>query len=316
MLELAEPYRRLADRIGEDVLAARLLRQASHVARLTHQGEGFFAIEKFVSVDRLAGIALTLSGLSRAAFRNFLDIRTVEREWWIPGLPPAFDGFRLLQLTDLHLDLHPAIVPAIAAAVRRTPHDAAVITGDFRNSTDQDYTPSLEAARGLVPLLSPQRMGILGNHDFIEITWGLEEAGLPILLNEARPLTREGSELWVAGVDDPHFYRSHDFARARRAVPPGAPCILLCHTPEAADEAASHGFSLMLCGHTHGGQLCLPGGIPVVVPVRKLPRERISGRWKCGEMQGFTSPGTGSCGLPARLNCPPEISLHILRTGN
>lgn len=310
--QLPDGYRELAERIGSGHLAARLSLQASHWARLSHQGQGLFRIERYISIDRLADIGLRCLGLRKRAYQNFLDIRIVELDWYFERLPAAFDGFRLMQLSDLHLDLDPALGKILVGMIRHVPHDAAVVTGDYRNSTDEDYGPSLEASCRIVPELSAERFGILGNHDFLEIVWGLEEAGLPILLNENRTIERGGESISIVGVDDPHFYGAHDFARARRGIPDGRFSILLCHSPEVADPASEHPFDLMLCGHTHGGQLCLPGGRALVVPVNDLPRDRIKGRWKAGSLPGYTSPGTGSCGVSARLNCPPEITLHIL----
>jgi len=309
---LPEGYRDLGKRLGHDLLSRRLVKQASHWARVTSQGRGIFRLERFVSINELADFALRVSGLRGRAFRNFLDVQIVEQHWHLPNLPLQLDGFRLLQLSDLHLDLDPALAPKLIELVKQTPHDAAVITGDYRNSTDEDYGPSLASSQQLIPHLGTRRYGILGNHDFLEITWGLEEAGLPILLNEHRKVSHNGGDLYIAGVDDPHFYQTHSFEAARQGIPKGACTILLCHTPEAAEEAAAHEFDLILCGHTHAGQLCLPGGRHLVVPVHGVPIERIKGRWKCGKLQGYTSRGTGSCGLSARLNCPPEITLHLL----
>lgn len=310
---LPDPYRGLAGRIGEDLLRRRLLAQAGHWARLHHQGEGLFKIEKILPVDQLLQLGLRLSGLGGRARTNFLDVRVVEQHWHLPALPEGLDGFRLLQLTDLHLDLDPALTPVLQERISSTPHDAAVVTGDYRDSTDEDPGPCLAGMRRLIPCLSPRRFGILGNHDFIEMAAPLEEAGLPILLNEHAWIDGTGNGLAVAGVDDPHFYKTHDFSRAHGGLPDGACTILLCHTPEAAEEAAAFPSSLMLCGHTHGGQICLPGGIPLVCPVRKsMPRDRIRGAWRCGHLQGYASPGTGSCGVAARFHCPPEITVHIL----
>jgi hypothetical protein len=89
--------------------------------------------------------------------------------------------------------------------------------------------------------------------------------------------------------------------------------ILLSHSPEIFSEAERVGFDLQLSGHTHGGQLCLPGGLPVIVPCR-VDRMFVNGRWSHLTLQGYTSPGTGSCALAARWNCPPEIALHILHS--
>lgn len=95
-------------------------------------------------------------------------------------------------------------------------------------------------------------------------------------------------------------------------MPAGEPAILLSHSPETWREAAALKFDLLLAGHTHGGQLCLPGGMPLVrnAPV---PRRLLAGPWTEGTLTGYTSRGTGACGVAARLFCPPEITLHTLR---
>ncbi|WP_309383938.1 metallophosphoesterase [Cerasicoccus frondis] len=310
---LPEKFAMLERRLGRELLGQRLMRQASHWARVSHQGEGAFKLQKYIPIDDLALLGLTLTGLRGRARRNIHAHEIVEQTWELPRLPRAFDGFRLLQLTDLHIDIDARLAATIAAKVRATPHDACVITGDYRNSTDDDYGPSMRLMAPILEAIHAQRWGILGNHDFIEQVWALEAAGLPILLNEASAITRGDEQLWIAGVDDQHFYGTADFAAARRGVPEGACCILLCHSPEFHTEAAQHDYDLMLSGHTHAGQICLPGGRHVICPVKDLSREYIRGRWQSDKLQGYTSRGTGACGIPARLNCPPEITVHVLR---
>lgn len=306
-------YPALERRMGRDALAERMLKQAGKTAKLLHQGEGIFKIERYIPLDTLVGFFLKCTGLGALGRRGFLDVRTVEVEWRFPRLPAAFDGFRLLQLSDLHLDIDPALADVVRAAVARTPHDAAVVTGDFRNETDGDYEPAMKATARVVEALAPWRRGILGNHDFIEMVPSLEALGLPILLNEVAVLERDGARIWIAGIDDPHFYKTGDLDRVRAAVPREDFGILLSHSPETYDTAAARKFDLQLSGHTHGGQLCLPGGRHVVIPC-KVPRKFVAGRWEHQGLAGYTSPGTGSCGVAARLNCPPEITVHILRT--
>jgi len=303
----------ISHRIGPDLLERRLAKQAAHWAKLLHQGEGVLKIERVVPVDQVLSAILKLTGLYARAHANFLDVRVVEQVWHLPSLPLAFDGFRLLQLTDLHLDLDLSLGDVVGQLVCSTPHDAAVITGDFRNLTDSDFTSAIQATEKIVHLLARERFGILGNHDFIEKVPELESGGLPILLNEATPIRKDDQEIWICGIDDPHFYRTHDLQKVAAIPPSGAFRILLSHSPEVADEAANHGFDLMLSGHTHGGQICLPGGHALVVPVRKLARDLLVGRWRRKDMLGYTSPGTGSCGVAARFNCQPEITLHVLR---
>jgi hypothetical protein len=308
-------YAKLEARFGRERLSQRLLKQARKEAKLLHQGEGFFRIERFLPLDRMVDFCLRVSALGVLCHRNFLAVRVVEREWFLPRLPRAFDRFRLLQLSDLHLDLDPALTPVIQRLVLGTPHDAAVVTGDFRDQTDGDYGPCLREMEQITGLLAPQRWGILGNHDAIEMVPALEAGGLPVLLNEVASVRIGGDVLWIGGIDDPHFYKTHDLERVRGGIPCDACSILLSHSPETYDQTARLGFDLQLSGHTHGGQLCLPGGIPIVVPC-KVEKKFILGRWVHGSLQGYTSPGTGSCGVAARLNCPPEITLHILRSAD
>jgi len=153
--------------------------------------------------------------------------------------------------------------------------------------------------------------GILGNHDFVEMLPGLEQAGMTILLNENAHLAKDGQSLWLAGVDDPHFYGAADLGRALAGVPRDAFTILLCHSPEHEAKAREAGVSLFLCGHTHGGQICLPGGTPLIVNTPGS-RRMITGPWRSGGMCGHTSRGLGVSCYPARFNCPPEAALITL----
>ena len=306
-----QDYPALEARMGRELFARRLSKQAEKSARLLHQGEGIFRLERILPLDSLVSLGLSLTGLAPLARKNFLNVRLVTVEWNLPRLPPAFEGFRLLQLTDLHLDLDSGLTDVVKRIAAEVPHDAAVITGDYRNQTDGDYRLCLRETAKVLESLGPLRWGILGNHDFVEMVPSLEGAGLPMLLNEVAAIERQGQKLWIAGIDDPHFYKTHDLKKVRAAAPPDACTILLSHSPETFAEAEALGFDLQLSGHTHGGQLCLPGGIPVVVPC-KIDREFIRGPWRHGRLCGYTSPGTGSCGVAARFNCPAEVTLHIL----
>jgi predicted MPP superfamily phosphohydrolase len=154
--------------------------------------------------------------------------------------------------------------------------------------------------------------GVLGNHDTILMVPELERMGIRMLLNEHVVLERDGSHIFLAGIDDAHFYRVDNVEKAAAEIPHEAFSILLSHTPEIYRQASHAGFDLLLAGHTHGGQICLPGGIPIIL-ASALPRAMGRGPWKCGGMAGYTSAGAGSCGVPVRFNCPPEITLHRLR---
>ncbi len=309
---LPEPYAALADRIGRETLEKRTMRQATHWAQRVHQGSGIARLEAVLPLDAIVSRALRFSGLAKRARANYLAPRLVEYRWRIRRLPIAFAGFRLLQLSDLHLDLDPAFTPVLIDIMRGLAYDAVVITGDFRNSTFDDHAQAVAEAGTVIATLREPRFGILGNHDFIEQVPELESLGLPILINEVTSVTRGADRLWIAGTDDPHFYSTHDLARVIAALPSDSCTILLSHSPEIVLELPANRFDLVLCGHTHGGQLCLPGGRWLHVPVHGLTPEFIRGPWRIGETQGYTSPGTGACGVPARLNCPGELTMHVL----
>jgi len=305
-------YRQLAERMGFDLLERRVIRQGDLWAREVHQGEGVMKIERAIPVDRCLSLFLRLSGLAGWGRRNCLAVDVIEREVALPGLPASFDGFRLLQLTDLHCDLVPELVDVVIQKVQGLSYDATVLTGDFHNKIGKAYDMSLDLMARLLGNLRGARYGVLGNHDFIEKVAFLEDAGLPILLNESVALQRGGERIWLCGVDDAHFFRTEDLARARATVPRDELAILLSHSPEPYEEAARLGYALMLCGHTHGGQICLPGGIPLIKNFRG-PRWLFSGEWHYEGLSGYTSRGTGSCGVAARFFCPPEMTIHILR---
>jgi predicted MPP superfamily phosphohydrolase len=140
----------------------------------------------------------------------------------------------------------------------------------------------------------------------------MEAMGYQLLVNEWVRIERAREAIYLAGIDDAHYYRVENFHQAADDIPHEAVSILLSHTPEPYQRAAHADFKLMLCGHTHGGQICLPGGVPVFTDADS-PRRFARGPWRYHGMVGYTSAGAGSCIVDARLNCPPEVTLHRLR---
>src|SRR5437764_11599368 len=136
-----------------------------------------------------------------------------------------------------------------------------------------------------------------------------KDMGIRILLNECEPISRGGDNIYLAGIDDAHFYRVDNIEKAASNIPPDGFSILLSHTPGVYRQAAHAGFDLLLSGHTHGGQISLPGSIPITLS-SVLPRRLGSGAWKYHNRVGYTSVGAGSSIVPVRINCPPEITLH------
>ena len=302
----------LEQRLGRVHARQRLGIESEKEPQVFGRGLNFFHPENWYSGHALIRYALRLSGLYWLGHRNTLDIRVRHNEVAVAGLPAAFDGFTLLHLTDLHADLNPPAMAALAETVAGLDYDVCVLTGDYRAQTFGPHEPALAAMRGLCTQLSQPVYGVFGNHDSIRMLPGMEAMGVRMLLNEALPLERGDVAIYLVGVDDAHYYRVDNVASAAAGVPPDAVSILLSHTPEIYRQAAHAGFDLMLCGHTHGGQICLPGGIPITLDA-KCPRAMGSGGWRYRQMHGYTSVGAGTCIVPVRLNCPPEVVLHRLR---
>ena len=264
---------------------------------------------------------LQAAGLLSRMARPALRPRVRELELWLDGLPDAFDGYRLLQISDPHFDALDGLGAAIAQAVRGVEVDLCVFTGDFRGA---DRGPFVERAilGDLAAIMSTVGAGdgflaILGNHDSHEMVSPFEhELGLRVLVNESVRISRDGAHITVVGLDDVHYFFSEDAQACLDTAgrDPGVR-LALVHSPEFAEEAAAAGCALYLCGHTHAGQICMPGGRPIVTQLTRN-RHLSAGLWRCGQMIGYTSAGAGVApSLPLRLWSQSEVTVFTLRTG-
>jgi uncharacterized protein len=245
------------------------------------------------------------------------------RDAFLPGLPAAFDGFRVAQLSDIHLDefTEPFFLRDAVAQVNRLAPDAVFLTGDYvtREIGTRKYAigAAWQCADILKTLQCRQVYAILGNHDVVvsgqEVTRAFTSNGIPMLINSNLPLERDGARIWLAGLDDPVCGRPN----LNGAIPPSIrhiphePIILLCHAPDYANRIIAHpagqAVALMLSGHTHGGQVRAPFLPPLYLP--PLGKMYIEGWFYLGGMQLYVNRGLGSVGVPFRLDCPPEITL-------
>jgi predicted MPP superfamily phosphohydrolase len=233
----------------------------------------------------------------------------------LPGLPSSLAGLRIAQLSDFHLG--PVVREDHVRRAVRTANslepDLTVVTGDFVSVARRFARPATEAARELSAPLGV--FAVLGNHDFWiaprMITALLRRAGVAVLRNQAAVVRRDDATVYLAGVDD-LWARAHDLDAALGGIPHDGPTILLCHNPDLAPQAAARGVSLMLSGHTHGGQVSLPLYGPVVVP-SEHGRLWASGLHRVGRMQLYVNRGVGLISPPVRFLCPPEITLLELR---
>ena len=302
----------LITRIGAEHVERRLKVETEHEAQLFGQGLIFFNLENWYSAPWIIRSALKLFGLYGRARRNADHIVVRRNTLEFVKLPAAFDNFTILHLSDLHVDISEGAMRHLVSIVGDLQYDICVLTGDYRGKTYGPFEKSLKGINELRAQLKGPLFGVLGNHDSIYMVPALEAMSIRMLFNECEMIVRDGQQIYLAGVDDPHFYRADDIEKAASRIPQDAFSILLSHTPEVYDRAACAGFDVMFSGHTHGGQLCLPGGIPIKLEAR-LPRAMGAGAWRHADMAGYTSVGIGTSLLPVRLNCPPEVTLHTLR---
>ncbi|RXH40134.1 metallophosphoesterase [Bradyrhizobium zhanjiangense] len=307
-----EILRKLEIRLGPLHARQRLGIERDHEAQVFGQGLTFFHLENSSWAEWIIRNVLRATGLYWRARQNAERILVRRNDLRFEKLPPLFEGFTILHISDLHVDMNEVAMNRLIELVSSMQYDVCVLTGDYRGRTFGPFQPVLDGVARLGNHLKQPIYAVLGNHDTIQMVPGLEAMGIRVLLNECETIVRRDQRIYLAGIDDAHFYRVDNIEKAALSIPRGQFSILLSHTPEVYRQAAHANFDLMLSGHTHGGQICLPGSIPIKLEA-VLPRRMGAGPWQYGDMTGYTSVGAGSSVVPVRLNCPPEITLHHLR---
>jgi predicted MPP superfamily phosphohydrolase len=302
----------LEKRLGAVHARQRLGIEQDSEPRVFGGGLNFFHPENWYSIHALIRYTLKISGFYWLGRSNSLKHQLVHNDIKIPYLPQSFDGFTLLHLSDLHVDMSTAATLALINKIKSLEYDACILTGDYRAKTNGPIEAAVHGMLDLFEHLKSPVYAVLGNHDSIRMVPELEQAGIQFLINEAIEIKQQDQSIYLAGIDDAHYYRVDNIEKAAEQIPADKISIIMSHTPEVYRQAAHAGFDLLFCGHTHGGQICLPGGIPVTLDA-KCPRRMGSGTWQYGNLTGYTSRGAGTCIVDVRLNCPPEITLHTLR---
>ena len=303
---------KLEQRLGRVHARQRLGIEEDYEQRVFGHGINFFHIENWYSIHSVIRNSLKLAGLYWRGCKNAERIQIRHNLILWAGLPIPFNEFTILHISDMHADISQGAMRGLVELLELLSYDLCVLTGDYRGKTFGPFDAALEGMAQVRSHLKGPIYGVLGNHDTIRMVPGLEEMGIRMLLNECETIVRANERIHLAGIDDAHYYRVDNIEKAASAIPHGEFSILLSHTPEIYRQAAHADFKLLLCGHTHGGQICLPGSIPITLD-SVLPRHMASGPWKYHNMAGYTSVGVGSCVVAVRLNCLPEITLHHLQ---
>ena len=238
-----------------------------------------------------------------------------ETDILIRNLPERFEGFRITQLTDVHHSRILGIdeVRRVVSLAQQTRPDVFVLTGDYTTSYRRFIEPCAEA---LSTLNAPEGVwAVLGNHDHYtdpELTRrALERNHINVLTNANTTLRRASDFIQLSGIDD-WSWNGTDWTRAFDGLKANSPTILLSHQPMVLDFPEAQKASLILSGHTHGGQINLPWlGAPARFATKDL--RYAQGLFRRGDTQLYVSSGTGVIGLPVRLGVRPEIAVLRLR---
>ncbi len=264
-------------------------------------------------------ILFATSVYARGIEPRWFDIKTIDIV--IPELAPAFEGYRIVQLTDIHARsgvMDRDMLERVARLANEQEPDLIALTGDYITRTPDHAEEMLTNAFAQLRA-SDGIVAIMGNHergygkDISSIERALHAGKITILNNAIYSIDRQGSKLNIAGVDDVMF----GFANLPKTIaqlPKTGTNILLAHEPDFADKAAATDrFALQLSGHSHGGQVVFPF-VPRLTP--PLGTKYINGFYQIGEMQLYVSPGVGTTGPgKSRFNCRPEISIIVLHQG-
>ncbi len=267
----------------------------------------------FENALSLFEVLLKSCGLYQVGHVIARDIRVRQIDLQFDNLPERFDGYTILHLTDLHIDKFEGLDDAIISAVAGADVDLCVMTGDFRAADDGPHEQIMPPMGQLVAAIQPQDgfYAVLGNHDDHQLGLAIEQQlGIRLLANESDIIRRGNSQIRLIGADDVNRFYTAD---ADRVLSGGHEdfTIALVHSPEMATEAADGGCDLYLSGHTHGGQVCLPGGKPLVTHLN-VNQHLASGQWRVGKMQGYTSSGAGVSGPPVRFFSRGEVTFFRL----
>ena len=233
----------------------------------------------------------------------------------VANLAPEFDGFRIAHLTDIHygFDIDRERMRQIVATVNALDVDAVALTGDYadhgRANIDAVWPELMElrARHGVY--------AVLGNHDHwtdeaLSFEW-LDKSGFSVR-HGARSVEKDGARLWFGGAGS--MWSDHlGVDKAFDGVPRDEARVCLAHYPDTIDESFRERIDLMLAGHTHGGQIDIPGVPKFWMKNAVRNRDYTAGLYKAGESSLFVSRGIGCYFVPLRFNCPPEIAVLRLR---
>jgi predicted MPP superfamily phosphohydrolase len=263
----------------------------------------------------LAAASATPAALA-ADRKSRLIVERVEIQ--VPGLPPEMDGFRIAQISDLHLEPFTTaddIYEGVLACNALKP-DMVAMTGDF---VTHQTRPVKLLAEVLSHLKAPHGVyASLGNHDFDsgapEVIRALNGRQIPVLRNETKVIHTDKGSLYLGGIDSVYVNKP-DVRKTLQDWKQTQPLVLMMHEPDAADIIAAAGVkALQISGHTHGGQMVFRGKTPMSLRRARHGKKYLAGRYTVGGLEMYVNRGIGCVGIPLRIGCPPEVTEITLRS--
>lgn len=283
-----------------------------------HQSHLAKIIKKWVSKSTVIVIVLcTYCYIYGAKIEpNWLEVVSIKLT--IPNLTPAFNQFKIVQISDLHIShfMPEKRLDRIVKLVNQQQPDAIAITGDFITKGETNYLKRLETKLSQLHSQSAT-LAVLGNHDHgkkatDKLKQALVASQIINLDNQVYTIEREQEKLVFAGVDDPYWGKG-DLAKVVAQLPKNSPAILLVHEPDFIEESAkTHKFALQLSGHSHGGQIKLPFQTPLILPYGG--KKYFVGLNQVEDTMVYTNRGLGMTALPLRFGSRPEITVFTLHT--
>ena len=210
---------RLEKRLGRLHARLRLGIEADHEAQVFGQGINYFHIENLPPSHVAIRLCLKLTGLYGRGQRNATQIEVRRHDVISSRIPKAFDGYTILQLSDLHVEISEGAMIRLAFMLPDIAYDLCVLTGDYRAQTIGVYELALAGMARLCSTLKKPIFGVLGNHDTIRMVPQLEDMGIQMLLNENHAIERDHQRIYLAGIDDAHFYRVDNIEKAATGIP-------------------------------------------------------------------------------------------------
>lgn len=277
---------------------------------------------KFFQRAAFAGSAVAMVAGADALFVEPKNLVAERIDIKLNRLPPEFHDFRIAQISDIHFGPYMG-----EAGVERAVHLAEsfqpnllILTGDFVSHPLRKPN-GIEGARQAEPcadvlarMQNVPKIAVLGNHDHWNnadiVEAALQARSIEVLRNRSVALVRGQRRIWISGVDDV-FVEAANLAQTLQIVPPTETTILLAHEPDFADYVSQFPVDLQFSGHSHGGQVRIPGiGAPILPALgQKYP----IGLNRVGKLQVYTNRGLGVINPPVRFLCPPEVTFVTLK---